>query len=772
MNLDTSAFDASVRKMQQELQKLGAMAGKGVQAAATPGAPAGAAGEAFKQSAKANKGELEQKNRDELRNHERIGKTIADRENKLVNLKRLQQDLVKSSRDELEIREKILKVEDSIARLRSAQSPKSSGPTGNPGGTPPPGAPGSGGANPPGAPPGNPQPTPESPGLLKMMGGVTAAIALVNKAVDASLAVYRAYGEAPIRGSVNQGHAMAGTFGSELQNAYAGRSGVESAWIPEKLRSTQMANENVENLKTHDTMSIYGKVGAGMVGGAAIGSAFPVVGTAIGGAVGGALGFGSALMDGRQRNRMLSEVSPRFKQEYESSNAMEFANKYQESVDAEKKKNPLKTMALEGYQGDYMKNLDFQRSTGLNYSTFHGKGGFREKTIDAGFMDGMGMQMGSSILGTGGSTRSAQENSVLGLQMQRGMGLTNAGGILGKLSGSMGDAGATRDATLKILAEGTRLGLDSSQFREENRKFSETAAEVIARSGTTNGEGADAVVDRLGRFMSDKSIKGIEAGRGAYETYQGLTSATSGPTGAMRLSGMLKDAKLGQIPATDRAALMQMPAEQLTEDNPTVQDVAQRNNMSPKELISKMGKVNQGGIHRLARADQLQKELSDVVDSTGGGAISSNFALSPEIKNKFNEYRTLTGIENPELAANPKQQTAFAEGTLGTSSDAMDRKAKEAQIKTTLEYKNTGVAEDRTVQQNAEGSRIILESFQKMGPFIGASADSIRKFNEQLQHTVEIIGKMPEAQRNEAFSKLFPSLLSPKNQEQAGKSSR
>src|SRR6202012_5205941 len=101
---------------------------------------------------------------------------------------------------------------------------------------------------------------------------------------------------------------------------------------------------------------------------------------------------------------------------------------------------------------------------------FHGQGGFRERAINAGFMDTQAMGKSANILGAGGSTRMAQD-SVIGLQAQRAYGITNSGSVLGKISSTLGDSESSKKAFVEMIAEGNRRGLDSSQFAEENRKF-------------------------------------------------------------------------------------------------------------------------------------------------------------------------------------------------------------------------------------------------------------------------------------------------------------
>ena len=766
VDLNMEAFKNQVKQMQAELAKISGPTAQMQQqqkVAATAGAfgggpLAGPSAEAYKKASDTARQQLVQRIQDESKANQLANKGYDERIKSLERLQAIQKRVVGDASAELAIKEKILATERDIQAFRQkaavsasnvdqiarAMDKTGSGLTSQSAALPSNGnAPAAGNST-------------ES--LLAKLGGAAAIAGVVNKVISAGIATYRGYGEAPLNASVNQGSAMSGTFGSELRGVYSGRSGIESAYLPEKLRASSIAQANLENQKRTDTASIYGIIGGAGLAGAAGGSLFGPAGTVIGGAAGILGGTGGALMNPRMRARMLGEGSEKFKTEYESMNAKDFANNYQSDLEAEKQKDPLKYMALEDYQSRQAKNLEFQRASGLNYSSFHGKDGFREQAINAGFTDDLAMGMGGNILASGGSTRAAQSSSMLGLQVQRGFGLNNAGSLLGTLSGGMGSSGATSEATIKLLSEGMRLGLDSSQFREENRKFSESAAEVISRSGVTSGAGTDSVLDQFGGFFGDKTNKGMEAGKTAYDTYQNLTSSTSGPNGVMRLAGMIKDNKLSGLSGTDRGALMQLPAEQMNPDNPTVQDIASRNGMESSDLISRMGKVNQGSIHRFARADELQKSLT------------SNYVMSPESRDKmFGEYRTLSGLENPNIAKDPRALTEFAQGSL--SIGAKNRDAFSGAVTDKLNNKDTGISEDRAVQQSAEASRLMLENFQKLGPTIGASAESIKKFNDELAHTVEIISKMPENERNGFFSKMFPSIL-PGNQAQGGKTSK
>ena len=138
----------------------------------------------------------------------------------------------------------------------------------------------------------------------------------------------------------------------------------------------------------------------------------------------------------------------------------------------------------------------------------------------AGFSDELGMGAASSIIGAGGSTRAARGNAGFALQMGRQFDLTNAGQAIGAISGQLGGTQQSKDALIAIQAEGTRIGVNRSDMREENRKFVEMAANVINQSSATGSADVDQLVSTFSKFMSNTSMTGLQAGQNAYETFQ------------------------------------------------------------------------------------------------------------------------------------------------------------------------------------------------------------------------------------------------------------
>ncbi len=603
-------------------------------------------------------------------------------------------------------------------------------------------------------------------GGIGTVGGIIGGLAQAGLTANS---LYRYFGQAPIETIGNVGSATQGTFGRELEAVYSGRSAIENAYLPEKARAAQMAveaNRRAEATQFTDAgLSLAKRGGLGMAGGAAAGaiagSFIPGIGTAIGAGVGGALGAfggaGSMLGDQSQRNVLLSPFSQTADKARQAELAKSFADNFNKALEGERSANPLKRLVTEQYNQDYLRNLEFQRSVGLNYDTFHGGGGFRERTINAGFTDQMGMGMASSILGAGGSSAGARDLSVLGLQMQRGMNVTNAGNIIGQLTGAIGSTGTTKDATVKLLQEGVSLGFDSSKYAEENRRFLEVGAQAIAKSGTTSAAGAADVLDTLSRFFgADKTIQGIQAGANAYQKYQEISTASTGPRGVLRAAGFLTSSTFGQLSPQDRMAISSIPDNELTPDDPRILAISRKTGKSPEDIISERKRIDANAVYRTSYAQRA----SDTYQKYK----SNQFVVSPNAMREAQENAVLAA--QSEFSGMPRRELqALVEGASGGAR----RTGTGADVASLLAGRETGKIEDRSVQGQAESSRIMLENFQKMSQQIVPTAEAIANFNKQLQATVDIVMKMPEAERGGVFSKLFPNLYGPQNQTQTGR---
>ena len=380
------------------------------------------------------------------------------------------------------------------------------------------------------------------------------------------------------------------------------------------------------------------------------------IGGTLGAALGGIKGISGVVDDPLKRSLAFSmmpgAIGETFKEQYDVLKANQFVDFVSKSREGLIDQDPFRKMATEKYQKDYLRDLDVQRQLGLNFQTFHGRGGFRERAINAGFSDEMAMGMSNSIMGAGGSTRMGA-GSAFGLMLQRGANLTNAGQVLGTLSGGLGGARETKEATIKILAEGVKLGLDNSQYAEENRKFVQTTAEIISRSGAKSNVDIDRVISNFSKFATDPTMKGLESAKTAYETYQQSVGAMSGPQGAIRAAGFIRDDVLGKLSAMDRAGLAGIKPEEISEDHPLIRNAANKAGVDPSEIIRRVRKIGESAVHRLARGDVLEQRVRGQRKTleSGEGRLGPQRlkSLQSSIQAGQDELAAILAVENPSL---------------------------------------------------------------------------------------------------------------------------
>ena len=617
-----------------------------------------------------------------------------------------------------------------------------------------------------------------------------AALGAVGTAIGVGADIYEQLGRSAFRTKVNTGSAMQGTAGKSIEDM---RSPYGQAWMAERQRAISDASSMDKITRRTDIARAAG--GTAMMGAGALGMAgsSALTGTILGAPAGvvGMLGSGASMAggaaslfgNGRMRalsasgilsgagsavnestigkatgggfgvgNWLKSQGDQQMK-EYNSILAKEFAQNFQKALSAEQQMNPLKELAAKTYDENYSTYLQSQRSMGLNFGTFHGAGGFREKAVNAGFTDQMGMGMSNEILGAGGSTRMARD-SVFGLQAQRGMNLTNAGQVMGTLSGGLGSSGASEEALIKIFAKGMELGLDRSDFAEENRKFTQAAAEIISRTGAGGASDTERTANRFGEFIADKTGVGIEAAKGAYEKYQEISSTTTGPRGVMVASAMMRDEKLKALPTLEKQALADMREEDITENNPAALSIANELGISVAELASRKKGTTQFSISRFKGHDEARERLKKAGVNIPN-SMEEFQKLTPQQQRDIRTMSTMEQVENQGMTV--PQRRSFMQGQIAPEATPMEQEERDRLSKRKLEL-GTGRDEDRTVRNLAESSRLALDSFQKFHTEMIPTVNSLIQFNAGIKAAAESMKNMSTADQNafgEAFKKLF-----------------
>lgn len=825
-SIDTSDFDKSIEVMQKKLRDLYAPADLVKNQAQTAGraqqmgfggmtAPTS---QDFARATQAAKRENESLIREQIAGQEKLGKYMVEREKKLQNLKDHQNQMVKGVEEELKLKEKIARVEENLSRQRQMAlgrdqalnqamdaknkaeglgtfSGKSDGK-----GT--------------GRSPLSYLEQMISPG--KLFGSLGAAVGMGGQALGTFSNYYRDYGRMPIDTNMSLANAAQGSMGRDVSNIYGRRSSFEMPYMGERARAAQHALEVGRTSKNADYMDILssmgkwggagmaagGIMGAGVGGGlgALVGSVIPGAGTAvagyaggimgggigsaIGGGIGGMAGILSAAGDPAKRALIMSKlpfVGKQYGEKYDAIQAERMSSAYSEDYEAQKNQNPFKKAAIGEYEQNYMRNLDAQRMMGMDNNQFYGDKGYMKSATNAGFTPEIALQMSQGIIGAGGSTRSASGNSVLGAEMSRGMGLTNASGILGSLSGSMGSAEATKNATLKILAEGVRLGLDDSKFAEENRRFTQSVAEVIARTGTSSDQDAQRIAGKFGSFVADNTNNGIAAAKSSYEEYQQMSTSTTGGKGVQRAAGFMSDPILGAMSTMDRQALMKVREDEVNVDNNYIKGLAQKYNKTPEEIVQAVGGVNKGAQNRYKEADVMTGRVQAAMKKAGISQLTKeSFSQLP--KEAQADVSTLQGYQMNEFGAKTTQEAQSR--TYSTiNGNPGGKPAAETygpgDMLGTLMNKlkgRTGKIEDDTVASAAGDSAAILKNFNDMKPAMQSAAQSaaaftiqIREMNAELMRALEASRDSKDPKAKDALTKILENMRTQGTQTQTGR---
>jgi hypothetical protein len=386
-----------------------------------------------------------------------------------------------------------------------------------------------------------------------LVGAVTGAFASMNAVGSKFENIRKSFAESSYRAQelASQAYNMNGSAGQQISSAFAGTGSQEVMFSGEIGQARANARKEMEG-RLRSPFAVFARPRQSFLG-----------------------AFGSDAQKEKIRQELEVESST------ETSTQLEAIKNGPD--------NKVRTESRNKFIKDWRRNLDFQRQTGMSEDSFRG---FLGGVNHAGFTDESGMATASAILGAGGSTRSATGNSAFALQMGRQFDLTNSAQALGGISGQLGGAGQSKDALIAIQAEGTRIGLNRSEFREENRRFVEMAAGVINKSNVSSGAGVDQIMEMFTRAMTGATtVTGLEAGKSAYEAYQKQSNIQSGPSAVMRAAGMRGDKILGQLDERDRAKLSMMPESEITTDNNIIQDMAAKHGVSPGDIVKNLHAV-------------------------------------------------------------------------------------------------------------------------------------------------------------------------------------
>jgi len=607
MEFDQSELDRTVASMQRKIREIyapldamrnqGQLSGRLQQIGVQPGSIAAPAKAEYERATqKAHRDALRMIS-EEARGINEIDKSIKSRIEKTQELKRLHGDLLKMGHNQEGLNKEILQSEKEITKELGQRAEKirdladaideytKKGGGGGGGG-------GFGG---------------RALQALGGVGGIGKILAVAGAGATALGSGINNIAGAPMRMEEARGTAIQQTLGQDLSRVYAGKSPFEANWMKERGQASAMAEKKESESRWGDRIKAIGALvlgaGGGALAGGAAGTAVPIVGNVVGAIGGGIAGATGAYMNMSDRSRYSLTDQGKYDQIMKSQRAQDFRS----ILDSLKEEDPRKKLGAEAFEQTYQRNLQIQRMLGINNRQFYAGGGLQQQATAAGFMPDQALDMAQGIVGAGGSARSGFRNATLGLQMQR-QGLTNASSILGSLSGGIQDPEKNKRAVIGIMSEAFKIGLDDTEFAEENRRFTQAAAGIIGKVGATGESDQDRIAKALGMFLGERTNRGIEAAQGAYEKFQQRGSQLGGRRGQVRFAEASQNAVLGRIKRPDDLAeLLGTRPENLTEDSPMIQALAKEAQVSPKQLIEEVQKVNSAARFQLpgsAKANQ------------------------------------------------------------------------------------------------------------------------------------------------------------------------
>jgi hypothetical protein len=774
---DMQQFDREMRQMKDKLKEMyepssiarmrSESARRMEQQGISPTGTAGHAQQAYQQAAKQDARELDNFIKNQVQQQQRLDQALANRTNKLKDLKSQYQEIVKLGQQDLKLKEEIARTESSADRLRTVRRTREEAVSQaldareqlaaqRPGGMERLGtAYRQGGFSGMGRAGGRmlrQMPLSTMVGAAgAVLGGIATAGAMADPIIGQEIAAERT-----TRGRMGQAITGAGTMAMGMMQ---GQGTEQMFYAPQTMIAMNRAMREMEQTRAQDAMRM-GARGAGILGGAAggavtvgaLGSFIPGLGTAVGAGVGGLIGGGigayNFIADERMRTRAMSSMpnwmpegwrGQDFQQRYESMLTQDMVSNFQQSREAEIQMDPMRRLAIQQHQQRTGSRLQTQRLLGIDDDQLFGQGGYIRGGLEAGFTEDMTMQMSQQIGAAGGSTRMARD-PVMAMQMARQLNMTNAGQVMGRLSGVMGGQEETEQGTLRILAEGVKRGLDFSEFAGEQRRFTETVANIAYSAGATTPEGLASIAGGFGQFLEDRTTRGIEAAQGAYGTMQQITGQAGGFRGAVQAAMIMEDPELSQLDFDSRMSLAQMSEEQIraggsairhmaTQSGLTLEEFQERALGMKRDMIATRGGT-QESIEQL-RAAPLGAMTQDQVDTLRGQVATGLMA----------EDATFARMKTPEQEA---FLTALQRGETATPEEFM----KTIGERITEDPTRLG---DIEVAGRARGEELALDQFERFRGEIEHAAQSMANMNEMtlllvngLQQMAETLGENGE----------------------------
>lgn len=534
----------------------------------------------------------------------------------------------------------------------------------------------------------------------------------------------------------------------------------------------------------------YGGV-KGAAYGMGAGSIVPGAGTAVGGVIGGTVGaisggiigagtgFANAMLDERKRSMLFDPEA--YKQFVGAGGAEE----YKKTMESYKAQNFSKIKAQEYFERNKDNMIRMQRAFGLSdEELFGGEESLYQRAARAGFTENEINRSAIGIQQAGGTTRAGIEGGVYAAQMERGLDLTNASSLIGKISGRTGMGGAeSKDEIIRMYAEATRIGLDESEVRG----LLETSATMALESGVS----ADEIQQALQSGLMVQSQRGIQAAQGAFERIKGKTGQMGGTRGQFALAEFGSDEMTDILREAggegtkgfsfrESAMLVGTSVDEFSSDNKAIRGLLLKRGIDPdseagQKVIAKMkqrsmrstisNKGREGAFENLRKAKErmagplspeAMKEAQDKYDIAVSEAEQFGFVEEGEsygnmdlLQRESYNMQMARGLKGkvPGKSADTKAVEDRMEDVGGRAFDqSLNRASKDfqAELKRLTKQLEEDGGELRAAFKRISSAREIdelLATMDKLSEAGDLSADVQKAYNKEIQQRVNALNE-------------------------------
>ena len=618
-NLDTKQFDQSIKDLQNKLAQIQQNNFKTPDLAKTQqnlskqGLPllSPQSEENSKRNLLTLTKELDNFLKSQVSSENKIAQAIDNRIKKLEQLKKLNQDDLKTDQQRLKLKEDIVKNEESLNRLASISTAKKTAIT-------------------------EALTVKEklTPKFDKVMPEPVRKDAIQDKlqamATPAAIAKIAAMALDTAEYVASSNRRIASATGAAIQaqsqvaeSAFQGTLGKQMYFRQERTQAATRTAKEEKTDRAIDSIRAIGAIAVPLVAGAlaltGVGAPLAMAGLA-----------GVAMMTGG--NVAKQKLTGTYESEREKVQAERTEQYTQDLIKAQF----LRRKGIETFENNAEDNLAIQRQLGMGTAQFYGRGQYGQggklqgqdllgRGRQAGFTRDLTLNATQQIMQAGGTSQGAAENATVSNTLQRQFNLTNASQILGKLTGGGIGASEGKDATLRILTEGVRVGFDTSKTPELLRSFSSSVAEIANQIGVTSQVGVSNIAAQMASFQTDKTTRGVEAAQSAYQTWQKTSADTTGAVGAIKFN-KIRQQYGNDLSFAEQQSLAELSDSDLERKGPTIQKLAQKRGVSVDDMVAEIRGIHQESTEALGGGAKLGKTLrAKYAESQKAGISDEDF---------------------------------------------------------------------------------------------------------------------------------------------------